>query len=70
MSVFFYGKEGRLDGAEVCRVKVLGEFSFGNVLAEDTVCLVWVLESWLFLIGGGTAPVGCSKGHWSNPASR
>ena len=36
------GQEGRLDGAEGCSVKILGEFPFGNILVEDSVCLVWV----------------------------
>ena len=40
------GNEGGIDGAEGCSVKVLGKFSFGNVLAEDAVCLIWVGALW------------------------
>ena len=36
-------------------MKILGKFAFGNVLAEDAVCLVWVGESW-WLLSGGTRP--------------
>ena len=40
------GKEGGLDGSEGCSVKILGKFAFGNVLAEDAVCLVCVEDRW------------------------
>ena len=40
MAVVGGGKEGALDGAEGCSVKILGKFACGNVLAEDNVCLV------------------------------
>ena len=33
-------------------MKVLGKFAFGNVLAEDAVCLVWMGAGWLLLSGG------------------
>ena len=46
MAVVDGGKEGGLDGDEGCSVKILGNFAFGNVLAEDSVCLVWVGERW------------------------
>ena len=46
MAVIDGGNKGRLDWAEGCSVKILGKFVFGNVLAEDAVCLVWVGESW------------------------
>ena len=46
MAVVDGGNEGGLDRAEVCSVKVLGKFAFGNVLAEDAVCLVWVGARW------------------------
>ena len=36
------GDEGILDGVEGCCVKVLGKFALGGVMAEDTVCLVWM----------------------------
>ena len=44
MAVVDGGQEGGIDGAEVCSVKILGKFAFGNVLAEDAVCLVWAGE--------------------------
>ena len=40
------GKEGGLEGAEGCSVKILGKFAFGNVLAEYAICLVWVGKRW------------------------
>ena len=46
MAVIDGGNEGGIDGAEGCSVKVLGKFAFGNVLAEDAVCLVWVGALW------------------------
>ena len=46
MAVFDGRNEGGLDGAEGCSVKLLGKVAFGNVLAEDAVCLVWVGERW------------------------
>ena len=46
MAVVDGGQEGGLDGAEGRNVKILGKFAFGNVLAEDAVCLVWVGERW------------------------
>ena len=63
MAVVDGGNEGGIDGDEGRSVKVLGKFAFGNVLAEDAVCLVWVGARWKLLSGGGTAPVGCSTGH-------
>ena len=39
-------QEGGIDGAEGCSVKIFGKFAFGNILAEDAVCLVWVGERW------------------------
>ena len=39
-------QEGGLDGDKGRSVKILGKFAFGNVLAEDAVCLVWVGERW------------------------
>ena len=52
MAVVDGGQEGGIDGDEDRRVKMLGKFAFGNVLAEDAVCLVWVGESWWLLSGG------------------
>ena len=46
MAVVDGGKEVGLDGTEGRSVKILGKFAFGNVLAEDAVCLVWVGERW------------------------
>ena len=46
MAVVDVGNEGLLDMAEGCSVKVLGKFAFGNVLAEDDVCLGWVGARW------------------------
>ena len=46
MAVVDGGKEGGIDGAEGCSVKILGKFAFDNVFAEDVVCLVWVGERW------------------------
>ena len=46
MDVVNGGQKGGLDGAEGCSLKILGEFTFGNVLEEDAVCLVWVGERW------------------------
>ena len=46
MSVVDGGQEGGLDGAEGRSVEILGKFVFGNVLAEDAVCLVRVGERW------------------------
>ena len=46
MAIVDDGKEGGLDGAEGCSVKILGKLAFGNVLAEDSVFLVWVRERW------------------------
>ena len=46
MAIVDGGQEGALDGAEGRSVKILGKFAFGNVLAEDAVCLVWLGERW------------------------
>ena len=46
MAVVDGSQEGGLDRAEVCSVKILGKFAFGNVLAEDAVRLVWMGERW------------------------
>ena len=46
MAVVDGGQEGGLDGAEGCSVKILVNFAFGNILAGDAVCLVWVGECW------------------------
>ena len=46
MAVVDDGNEGGLDGAEGYSMKVLDKFAFGNVLAEDDVCLVWVGARW------------------------
>ena len=40
------GNEGGLDRAEVCIVKVLGKFEVGNVIAENTICLIWIGALW------------------------
>ena len=40
MAVVDGGNEGGLDRAEGCSVKVLGKFLFGDVMAENSVCLV------------------------------
>ena len=40
------GNEGGLDRAEGCSVKVLGKFTFDNVLVENDVSLVWVGALW------------------------
>ena len=52
MAVVDGDNEGGIDGAECCSVKLLGNFVFGNVLAEDAVCLVWVGARWKLLSGG------------------
>ena len=39
----------------MCSVKILGKFAFGNILAEDAVCLVWVGEHWWLWSGGARA---------------
>ena len=46
MAVIDGGQEGGIDGAEGYSVKILGKFSFGDILVEDSVCLVWVGERW------------------------
>ena len=46
MAVVDGGQEGGIDGAEGCSVKILCWFAFGNILLEDTVCLVWVGDRW------------------------
>ena len=46
MEVFDSDNEGGLDRAEGCSVKVLGKFAFGNVMAKNDVCLVWVGALW------------------------
>ena len=40
--MFDGGDEGIFDGAEGCRVEVLGEFAFGGVIAMNAVGLVWM----------------------------
>ena len=42
MDVFDGGDEGILDGDEGCCVKVLVKFVLGGIMAENTVCLVWM----------------------------
>ena len=37
-----FGNEGRLDEYEGFCVEVLGEFVFGNIMAENAVGLVWI----------------------------
>ena len=36
------GDEGRLDGSEGCCVELLGEFSFGGIMVDNTVGLVQI----------------------------
>ena len=55
MAVDDGGQEGGLDGDVVRSVNILGKFAFGNVLAEDAVCLVRVGERWWLLSGGTRA---------------
>ena len=43
MAVVGGGDEGGLDRAEGCSVKLLGEFTFGDVMAENSVCLIGAL---------------------------
>ena len=46
VSVADGGKRGGLGRSEGCSMKVLGKFAFGNIMAENAVCLVWVGELW------------------------
>ena len=46
------GQESGINGAEGRSVKILGKFVFGNVLMEDSVCLVYVGDRWWLLSGG------------------
>ena len=36
------GYKGGLERAEGCSVKVLGKFTLGDVMEENSVCLVWM----------------------------
>ena len=48
------GYEGRFDGAEGCRMKLLGEFKVGGVVVENVVGLAWMGTcKWLLIRGGG-----------------
>ena len=40
MAVVDGGNEGGLGRDEVCSAKVLGKFALGDVMAENSVCLV------------------------------
>ena len=70
MAVVDGSKEVGIDGAEGCSVKILDKFAFGSVLEEDAICLVWVGRALLIDEWVGMALVGCSTGHWSDPASQ
>ena len=49
------GNEGVLDRAEGCSVKVLGEFTIGNVMVENAFWLVQMGALW-WLLSGGEGP--------------
>ena len=36
------GNEGGLDRAKGCSMKVLGKFAIGDVMAENSIFLVWI----------------------------
>ena len=40
MALVHCGYESRFDVAEVCRLEVLGKFSFGGVIAENAIDLM------------------------------